>query len=810
MRSFWHDLKFAFRIFRKSPTFTIIAVLTLSLGIGANTAIFSYVDAWLIKPLPYPSADRLMSLLGHSTKQGWTSNGVSSTADFYDFQDRQTSFEQTAAWAQWDFNLTGDGPPDLVEGGRVSWNYFETLGVRPLMGRTFVPGDDMPAAPHVVILGRGLWQSRYGSDPNILGRTITVSGEPYSVVGVMPPNFLFPLMGTANLWTPLALTDKERHDHDTAFMGAIGRLKRGVTQQQAGAESATIFAALAKEYPNSNTNITMLVSPLTEEIGKNQGNQQVAILMWVVSLILLIACANVANLMLAHASRRTREFAIRGALGATRSRVIRQLVTESILLFFFGGLGGVLFGSWGMTWIQTAIPEHVRGYLVNYGAVSLDFVTLAFTLGIAFACGLIFGLAPAFQNSKLDLNTMLKDTAGQSSATKKTGRLRRIFVASEVALAVVVLIATTLVVKSFILAARSSPGFNAQNLMTAQLNLPAAKYTSEARYRIFADDVLSRIQALPGVSAAGATSSIPFGGFGAALTVRAADNPAPKPGDELGARYSAVSPGYFAAMQIQVLKGRGITSADAPGGAPVALINQVLADKFWPGQNPLGKQLEFGDQHTLATVVGLVNDVKMYQLRARPERQMYVSLAQFPSRNLAFVARAAGNSQSLPAAIRDSIWAVDSDQPLSSVEPLTNLMAVQDTPNRIITQLMGFFGLLATLLGAVGIFGVMANTVTQRTREIGIRVAMGAQPEQVMQLVIGQGLRLTMIGSAVGILAALGATRMLAFMLYQVSSMDIFTFVTVPVFFTGIALFACYWPARRAMRVDPMVALRHD
>ena len=804
------DVRYGLRMLRKSPGFTAAAMLTLALGIGATTAIFSYINAWMIKPLPYPQADRLMVLMSHDTKKGWTRNSVTSTADFLDFQKQNTSFEQTAGWTGWNFNLTGDGPPALVEGGRVSWNYFDTLGAKPMLGRTFIADEDQPGAGHVAVVSQGLWQSRFASDPKIIGRNITIGGESYTVVGVMPGTFQFPLMGIANLWTPLALTDKERADRGGSWFWAFGRLKAGVKPEQAAAESAAISARLERQFPQTNTNLTLLVSSMTDEIGKEEGTAEVMISFAIVGLILLMACANVANLMLARTTGRTKEFAVRGALGATRNRLARQLLTESLLLFFFGGVGGALFGFWGMRWIESQIPGHIRGYLVNYGHVDLDFTTLAFTLGITLLCGLVFGLAPAFENSRLDVNRTLKEASGQASGSKRGARLRRIFVAAEIALAVVVLISTTLLVKSFIISVRSSPGYNPANLMVAQLALPKTKYAQEWRLRSFSEDVLARIQALPQVVSFGAASSVPYGGFGQGVEVEAVGKPAPQPGERLGARFTAVSTNYFSAMQIGLVKGRLFNSADEQGNSPSAIINQTFARQFWPDEDPIGQKLQFGEGHTVCTIVGVVRDIKMFYLRERPERQMYVPLAQFPSGTLGFVVRTAGNSAAMPTAIRDAIWAVDRDQPVSSVEPLETLMIIQDAGNRVLTKLMVFFGALAMFLGVIGIYGVMAHLVSQRTHEIGIRTALGASAPQVMGMVIGEGMKLALIGVAVGVLCALGATRPLATTLYQVTPNDPLTFVAAPVAFALVAAAACCIPARRAMRVDPLVALRYE
>ena len=810
MKTLWQDLAYALRVLRKSPAFAAIAIVTLAFGIGANTAIFSFVDAWVIKPIPYPQPDSLMVLEAHNLKKGWTQGAVTSTADFLDFQKQTTSFTQTAAWDSWNFNLTGNGQPALVEGARVSWNFFDTLGVKPLLGRAFTPEEDAAGAPHVAILSEGLWRGRYAADPNILGKRIQINDESYAVVGVMDGKFQFPLLGISNIWTPLALTPAERSDRDSSWFDSFARLKPGVTQQQAAAETATIFAHLAKEYPKSDTDQTMLLSPMITEIGINEGVPEVMICMWIVALILLIACANVANLMLARATQRTKEMAVRGALGATRTRLIRQLVTESMLLFFFGGIGGVLCGVWGVAWIESLLPGRVRGYLVNYGYVNLDMATLCFTLAIALVCGLIFGLAPAFETSGMDLNTALKEASGKASRSGRGARLRRVFVAGEIALAVVVLISTTLLVKSFILSVSASPGFSASNLMTAQLSLPKTKYTSDAMSRNFSDAVLARIRALPGVTSAGVSSSIPFGGFGQTYEVEAVDKPAPQPGEELGARWSAVSPDYFAAMQIHLLKGRVFSASDIPGNGNVALIDQTFAQQFWPHADAVGQKLTFGPGHVVCTIVGIVNDVKMYDVRGRPERQMYVPLAQFPSLALSFVARTAGPQAGIGDAIRDSIWAVDADQPVSSVEGLQTLMAVQDAGNQVLVKLMVFFGVLALFLCAIGIYGVMAHTVAQRTHEIGIRMALGASPGRVMKMVVRQALTLTFVGIIIGVAGAFAVTRSLASQLYQVTASDPATFIGVAVAFTLVAVAACYIPARRAMRVEPVIALRYE
>lgn len=809
METLWQDLRYGVRMLAKNPGFTLVAILTLALGIGANTAMFSYIDAWFIKPLPYPQPAQLVIFETQDKKHGWTSGGVTSAADFFDFQKQNTSFGQTVAWSGASLNLTGEGRPELVDAGRVTWNFFDTLGAKPILGRTFTPDDDRPGAPHVAILSEGLWQGRYAGERKIIGRNVTIGGEAYTVVGVIPGKFQFPLMGIANLWTPLALTDKQRADRGNVWLPAFGRLKPGVTLELARAETATFFAHLEKDFPKTNTNLTWLVSSMTDRIRKEEGGPEVMICFVIVGLILLIACANVANLMLARGTGRTREFAVRGALGATRRRLAGQLLTESLLLFLIGGVASLLFASWGTRWIESQIPGHIRGYIVNYGHVELDFATLAFTLGITLLCGLVFGFAPAFENSRLDVNHTLKETSGQTSGSKRGARLRRIFVAAEIALAVVVLISATLLVKSFIISVRSSPGYNPANILTAQLTLPKTKYSEDPQLRNFGDEALARIRALPGALSAAVASHVPFGGFGQGIEFEAVGKPL-QPGERHGSPFTAVSANYFSTMQIGLVKGRIFDSSDAYGTSPSVIISQAMAQQVWPGEDPIGKKLRLGEQRSVATIVGIVHDVKIYYLRERPGWHIYAPLAQFPSRTFGFVVRSSGDSAILATAIRDAIWAVDRDQAISSVEPLENLIAAVNTGDRVVADVMVFFSALAMFLGAIGIYGVMAHLVSQRIHEIGIRMALGASPAQVLRMVISQGLKLALIGVTVGLLVALGATRGLATELYQVTPYDPSTFIGVPLLFALVALAACYLPARRGTRVDPLVALRYE
>jgi predicted permease len=804
----FQDLRFAFRMLRKSPGFTAVTVLTLALGIGANTAIFSYVNAWLIKPLPYPQADRLMVLLSHNAKQGWTSKDVTSTADFLDYQEQSTSFEQFAYWTSWYFNLSSGGPPHRVDGGLVSWNFFQTLGVRPILGRTFLATEAQPGSSHVAILSQGLWESRFAGDPHVIGRTIRLQSDPYTVVGVLPSDFQFPLMGTANIWAPLALLDKERADRHGSWFQAFGRLKPAVTQQQAAAEIATIATRLAKLYPATNTNLTSLLSPLPYEIGKNEGVEQILMCFWMVALVLLIACANVANLMLARAVGRRKEFAMRGALGASRPRLIRQVLTESLLLFSAGCGAGALLAAGGVNWIEHAIPERIRGFLVNYGRVDLDGTTFAYTLGIALLCAVMFGLAPAFQSSDFEFTSALKETRGALSAGWRAARIRRILIAGEIALAIVVLTSTALLVESLAHMVYGDLGFQPKNVMAAQLVLN--KYSSDSQVRNFYDQVLTRVRALPGVVSAGAGEYIPFTDSNQVERIHIVGRPAERAGEEHGAQYSAVTPDYFSTMQITLLRGRLIEPRDGPDAPKVAVINDALAREQFPNENPIGQQIAIPLQHKTWTIVGVVHNVKQFTLSDLPDPQLYVSAAQFPTAYMSVVARTSRPAPHLAAAIRNVVWSVDSEQPVSSVRTLGDLITEQNTLMRITTQVVGSFGVLALILGAVGIYGLMAHSVGQRVQEIGIRMALGASPREVMRLVLSQGLQLTLVGVVFGVFGAAGVTRTLSSMLYGVKASDPATFVCIAIFFTLVALAACYLPARRGARVDPMVALRHE
>jgi putative ABC transport system permease protein len=810
MNSMWMDVRYAVRMLAKSPGFAAIAVLTLALGIGANTAMFSFVDSWVLHPLPYPHGDRLVVLLGRNTKTGSTSNSIE-PGNFFDVQHEARDFEDLCLWTSWSFNLTGDGPPERVQGSRVSWNFFKTLGATPALGRVFLPREDQPDAGHVAILSRGLWETKFADDPHILGRSIQLGGESYTVVGVMPAKFQLPLLGESNIWVPLALSEQERAERRASSLEAMGRLKKGVNLAQAQGELSGIASQLERAYPTTNTNSGFLVHTLEYEIGRNQGNQEVLICYWIVGLVLLIACANVANLMLSRATGRTKELAVRTALGAGRGRLMRQLMTETVLLFLGGAAAGVGVAYWTLAWIEAAFPARIRGYLINYGQVSLDLQALLYTFGIAFVAGILFGLAPAMSSTKLDVNSMLKEASGRAAGHRQGTRLRKSFVVTEIALAVVIVICSTLLVESFVGLMRSDPGFQTDNVMVTQLALPPTRYKSPADIRDFFEQVMERVRALPQTESAGASEFIPFGDCCMTTEVYAVGKPAPPAGQVPGAHYSGVTPAYFSTIQIQLIRGRYFTAADGPSAPRVVIINRTLANYFWPHEDPIGRQMRFGRDQETGRIVGVVGDVELYNsMSARHTREMYVPFAQFPSREAGIVVRSRADHATLANAIRNAVWSVDAAQPVSLVRPLQALMDDQHAGLQITVKLMGFFSSLALFLGAIGIYAVMAFNVAQRTHEFGIRLALGAHPREVLKLVFGSALSLAGVGIGIGMIAALGAARTLSSLLVGVSASDPLTFAGSAMVLAAVALAACYLPARRAMRVDPMVALRYE
>jgi len=803
------DIRYSIRVLLKNPAFTVTALLTLALGIGVNTAIFSVVDSVLLRPLPMNDADRVVSVWEHNLRAGVDRNEMA-PANYFDLRNQNQVFEGVGAFGDLSMNLTGAGEPEQLDARIVTANVFSLLGVKPALGRTFSPEEDQPGLHRVVVLSDGLWRRRFNSDPGIVGRNITLNAESFTVVGVMPPDFFFPVR-EGELWTPWAMQPEEASGRGDHYVRTIARLKPGVTIEQANAEVERISARLSNEYPRTNEGLGFLVSSFHEDYVGNL-RTPILILFAAVALVLLIACANVANLLLAQASSRRREIAIRTALGASRLAIVRQLLVESMLLAGGGAVLGLLGAIWGVQWLAKLVPES----LSQLESVSVDARVFVFTLGVTLLTAIVFGAVPAFHASRSKPGETLSDV-GRDAAGGMSGRFtRRVLVVAEVAVAVVLLVGAGLLMRSFQRLRQVDPGFRTDNLLTMRTVLPNSKYKGPEQRRAFYDELLRRVNELPGVESAGVITFLPlsFSGMNFSFSVegRAA------PGDmELPlAAYRAVSPDYFRAMGIPLQRGRVFDSRDTVDVPPVIVVNRRLAEQFWPGEDPTGKRMKIGpvdSQNPWAIVAGVVGDSRQSGLYGEQNFELYVPYAQERRGFVAprdLVVRTSGDAASLAGAVRQAVWAVDKDQPISNVRTMDQVLATAVSRERFQTLLLALFATLALVLACVGLYGVISYAVVQRTHEIGVRMALGAQPADVLRLVINQGMLLTLIGLVIGVAGAFAVTRVMTEMLFGVTATDPLTFVGVPLVLGVIALLACYIPARRATKVDPLMALRYE
>ena len=807
LETLWQDVRFGVRMLLKNPGFTIIAVIALALGIGANSAIFSVVNTVLLRPLPFKEPDRLVMVWEDATKHGYPRD-TPAPANYVDWRDQNQVFEGMAAIADRSFNLTGIGEPERIDGWRVSASLFPLLGVEPQLGRSFLPEEDQAGGGRVVIMSQGLWQRRFGSDPTIIGKAVTLNGESYAVVGVMPQNFQFPSR-EGDLWVPIAFDSKEAGNRGGHFLKVLARMKPGVTLQQAQTEMKAIAARLQQQYPDSNTDLGAAVVPLHEQF-VGDIKPALLILLGAVGFVLLIACANVANLLLARAAVRQKEITIRVALGASRSRLIRQFLTESILLAALGGVIGLLLSLWGINLLKAFIPENIS----QAKAITIDGRVLFFTLAVSLLTGLIFGLAPATQASKFNLNETLKEGGRDSAAGSRGNRIRGLLVIAEVAVSLILLIGAGLLINSFLRLRNVDPGFRAENLLTMKIVLPELKYPDRARRSAFYTELVRRIEALPGVKSAAVTTNLPLYSQGNSIGISIEGRPDPAPGQEQIVVTRIISPHYFQTMGITLLQGRQFNEQDK-ADTPIALvISEAMARKYWPGEDPIGKRVKPGSSassNPWFTIVGVAKDVRQFELNADPKPQMYLPYTQagfFAPRDL--VVSTNGDPLSLASAVRKTVWEIDKDQPVSNISTMENVLSESIARQRFSMLLLGIFAALALALATVGIYGVMSYSVAQRTREIGIRMALGAQRSDVLKLVVGQGLKLVMIGVLIGLVIALVLTRVMSSLLFGVSATDPLTFTIISLVLISVAVLASYIPARRATRVDPMVALRYE
>jgi len=805
LETLWQDLRYGARVLLKNPGFTLIAIITLALGIGANTAIFSVVNTALLHPLPYKEPDRLVMLQGEPWMQ---------VEPFLYWREHSQVCEGITAFDGAAFTLTGSTQPERVDGVYVSSDYFQRLGVAAVSGRTFLPEEDRAGKNQVVLLSHGLWQRRFGGDPSIVGKTLTMNDKSYTVVGIISTGSQFftnddslRFVGRAELWAPLVLSTINPDSEGKRYVAPVARLKPEVTLQQAQAELDTLINRLKQEHPDffptdlrwGGVKLSLLLTQVVQHF-----RLSLLVLFAAVGFVLLIACANVANLLLAHAMARQKETAIRAALGASRFRLVRQFLAESVLLSVLGGSLGLLLAQWGLDLIVALIP----GDIPRVEKISIDQTVLVFTLMVALLTGLVFGLAPALAASKPDLHEMLKEGGRTSTGGIGRNRTLSLLVVSEAALALVLLIGAGLMIHSFLRLNSVNPGVNPENVLTMSIALPKTKYSTDDQVRLCYQKMLQRIEALPGVLSAGTTGALPvsarWGGTGITVEGRS---------EVQGTNQDTISPDYFRATGIPLLEGRYFTERDVAGAPAVTIINKALARRYWPGESPLGKRIEVASNKQWLSVVGVVGDVKRQGLEAETEPGYFTPHLQPPAgRHLHsgwnLVVRTASDPMSLAAAVQREVWAVDKDQPVTNIQTLEQVISDSIAPLRFRTLLLGLFAVVALVLATVGIYGVMAYAVTQRTHEIGIRMALGAQQRDVLKLVIGQGMRLALIGIALGLLAASALTRLVKSLLFGVSATDPVTFVIVATLLAGAALLACWLPARRATKVDPMIALR--
>ncbi|PYT06403.1 MAG: hypothetical protein DMF60_09455 [Acidobacteria bacterium] len=818
MDVFYQDLRYALRMLLKKPGFTAIAVLTLALGIGANTAIFSVVDAVLLRSLPYPDAERLVMLWSTMQAQGVPTSG-SAMPDYREWRDQSQSFEALGGFYYGDFNLSGaNREPARVQGAYVTANLFPVLGIAPALGRGFSSEEEQFGNHRVALLSNALWQRRYGADPQIIGRSVTLGGVAYTVVGVMPQGMpFFDNQPVVELWTPISFAPGDNFDtRNNHFVNLVGRLKPGVTLQQAQSEVSAI-ADLMAEQEKGNEGLGALLVPLREQF-TGDVRLAVLVLLGAVAFVLLVACVNVANLLLARAAGREKELAIRASLGASRGRLIRQLMLESLPLGLLGGGAGLLLAVWGIEAMVSMLPASIP----RYNAITIDARVLVSTLGVSLLTTLIFGLLPAFQIARADVQNALNESGRSGTASRRQGRLRDVLVAVEMALALVLLIGAGLMIQSFMKLRQVDPGFSAQNILTMRIPLPDSKYPVPQTLTSPTPTGLNFYDQLSTMLPLGAGS-----GWGKFISVEG--RPAPPSIEQVPlVRFALISSDYLRTMGIALREGRAFTEQDTEKSQPAAIINETVARRFFADEDPVGKTIFMGPPESLLppeaqtpenravrrTVVGVVADVKGSSLEQSGRAEVYVPYHQYRregwSNGLMLAVRSSTGSEKLLSGIREQVTALDPDQPVTNVATMEERFSKSLAQARFSMVLLGLFAGVALLLAGVGIYGVMSYVVTQRTHEVGIRMALGAQASDVLRLVVGQGMKVAFIGIGIGLIAAVALTRVMRTLLFGVSTTDPLTFTIISLLLAAVALGACLVPARRATEVDPMVALRYE
>ncbi|HEY3581906.1 MAG TPA: ABC transporter permease [Pyrinomonadaceae bacterium] len=807
MDSLLKDLRFALRTMWKHRAFSAVAILTLALGIGGSTSIFTVVNAALLRGLPYQAPDRLYHLWEQTPRVNFPRREFS----YLDYQDYQQNnvFEGIAAYAGAGAILSGSGESENIGAPRVSANFFSVLGVNPILGRTFQAGEDKPGGPKVTVLDYGFWQGKFGGDRGVIGRQLTIDGESYTIVGVLPANFQFALRDN-DLWLPYQPTQAQMTRRGLHGTNLIARLKPGVSETQAQAELSTIAARIAQENNQSHAGTSALMVPLQEQIvGKLRPT--LLVLLAAVGLVLLIACANVASLLLTRALSRQKEVAIRSTLGASRWRVIRQLLTESIVLSLIGGVAGLAIAYWSVPAIVGALPPAQRLAMPFLTTLHFDAKVLAFSFGLSLLTGIVFGLIPALQSSRLDLSEVLKE-GGRRSAGSVGHRLRSAMVVTEIALAVVLLVGAGLLMKSLFRLLQSDIGFKTDNLLTVEFVLPPVKYAQPAQTINFSDQVQERVRNVPGVVSAGMVDLLPLNG-GNTTRFSIDGDPVPPPGQETEANLRRVTDSYFQTLGVPLLAGRMFDPHDTLDSQGVVIICKSMADRLFAGRNPVGMRIRYTSaQVPPDLIVGVVGDIKITGLDEAVKPVLYYPFRQNPSPAANLVARTDGDPAALGTGLRNEIRNVEPDAAILNVRTVDEM--ISQTPasfmRRFPALLISIFASVALLLASIGIYGVVSYSVSQQTHYIGVRMALGASPADILKMVLKQGLLLALLGVGIGVLAALGLMRLLSALLYQVSTSDVTTFATVTGVLFVVALLACYLPARRATKVDPLVALRYE
>jgi putative ABC transport system permease protein len=807
MQNFWQDLRYGARMLVKNPGFTAIAVLTLALGIGANTAIFSVVNSLILRPLAYPHAERLMTIWENHQANGGPQREWTSPPGFEDWRDQAQSFDHVIAFQGWQPTLTdanGQGEPEQLTGALVSHDVFDMLGVKPVLGQGFLPQDDQPGVESKVIISYGLWQRRFAADPQLIGKTISLNGESRVVLGVMPAGFKFPIITNSEIWRPIRPVLSPGCQRGCITIRVMARLKEGVSEAQARSELETIASGIEQQFPETNARVGVTLLPLQDFI-VGPARTPVIVLLVAVALVLLIACVNVANLLLARATGREKEMAVRASLGAGRWRIVRQLLAEGLLLATVGSAVGLLMAYWLLDVIVALAPQNTP----RLDEIALDQRALFLTLAVTLLTGIFFGLAPAWQISRVNLNQSLKDGSKGAQGAKSSRRTLGALVVAETALALMLLIGAGLLMKSFINLQKVNPGYNPTNILTAVVSLPSATYPSP-QVRTFHRQLLEHLATLPGVQAVGAISSLPLAGFDNDNDFVIEGRPKPLPNQQPVAWANSTSVDYFRTMGIQLRDGRSFTDRDTETAPKVALISETFARRYFPDETPLGKRIGNGNPDNWTEIVGVVADVKQFGLSQDARVTMYFPLAQRPARRLFYALRTTAEPLSQTPVFRNAVATLDKNLAVSDIQTMQGRTAQSIGQERFTLLLFGLFAALALILAAAGIYGVMSYSVAQRTHEIGIRQALGAQTRDVLALVLREGLLLVLIGAAIGVSAALLLTSLMEKLLFGVSPTDPLTFVGVAGLLAAVALLACYLPARRATRVDPMEALRYE